>query len=440
MIAIPESCDLLSLASSLRSGNFPCLDYLNRLEALFDATEPDLHAFLPEQNRFARLRQEASELFERYVDPEHRPPLFAIPFAVDDTYHVSGFVTRAGSHLDPELLSGPEAPCVTRLRRAGGLILGKTATGEFGYSASAPTHNPHDPTQPLAMASAGAAAAVASGLTPLALGTQTLGAANLAASRCGVIAFKPSYQRLTTEGVIPLAPSLDHCGLLAGNLASLQWIFGLLTPVQRVAPVARPLNIGVCEDIVPEAIAPTIREHLQTTCETLRAEGCSVQSIPAPPSADHLTSLWLDLVAAEAADIHGAWYAAHPERYRKEFAELIIRGEQVPAVTAARARASRLMLRNRLENTMQQYQLDLWINPSVATTRSSNVLMDSALQLPWVVSGLPSLVLPAGFVDDGLPMGIQLTGRWYGDEHLLQCGELVAEMIEKHDFTRSGWF
>ncbi|UCC54339.1 MAG: hypothetical protein JSV68_10295, partial [Anaerolineaceae bacterium] len=121
---------LPALAQALRSGRLPLLDYLERLQSQFQQREPQVLAFVPEPDRFTRLQREARELLKKFPDPERRPLLFGVPLGVKDIFHVSGFVTRAGSSLPEELLQGPEAPSVTALRNAGVLILGKAVTTE----------------------------------------------------------------------------------------------------------------------------------------------------------------------------------------------------------------------------------------------------------------------------------------------------------------------
>ena len=119
------------------------LQRIDNLESYFDQRESQLLAFLPEAGRFERLRREAQFLLDRYASMEARPPLFGVLVGVKDMIRVDGLLTRAGSQLPPEALQGSEAECVTRLRQAGALILGKTQTSEFAYSAPTTTRNPH---------------------------------------------------------------------------------------------------------------------------------------------------------------------------------------------------------------------------------------------------------------------------------------------------------
>ena len=191
---------------------------IDQLEDHFNKREPEVLAFLPEAGRFDRLRREARQLLDRYPQPDQRPLLFGVFIGVKDIFRVDGFPTRAGSRLPPDLFAGEEAESVTRLRQAGALILGKTVSTEFAYFAPGPTRNPHHLQHTPGGSSSGSAAAVAAGLCPVALGTQTIGSIIRPAAFCGVVGYKPSYDRISRSGVIPLSPSLDHVGLFAADV------------------------------------------------------------------------------------------------------------------------------------------------------------------------------------------------------------------------------
>ncbi|MDQ3007957.1 MAG: amidase, partial [Chloroflexota bacterium] len=173
---------------------------------------------IPEEDRFGRLHEDAETLVLSYPDLITRPSLFGALVGVKDIFHVEGFVTQAGSRLLSGLLQGTEAKSVTRLKEAGALIFGKTVTTEFAYFFPGPTRNPHNPEHTPGGSSSGSAAAVAAGFCHMALGTQTIGSIIRPAAFCGVVGFKPTYDRISREGVIPLSPSLDHIGFFTSDV------------------------------------------------------------------------------------------------------------------------------------------------------------------------------------------------------------------------------
>jgi Asp-tRNA(Asn)/Glu-tRNA(Gln) amidotransferase A subunit family amidase len=191
---------------------------LNHLEDRFNQIEPHIMAFIPEVGRFKRLHQDLAYLVKKYPDPQSRPDLFGIPVAIKDLYHVSGFLTRAGSRLPPEILTAEEGEVIKKLKLSGALILGKTVSTEFAYFAPGPTRNPHNINHTPGGSSSGSAAAVAAGLTPLAFGTQTIGSIIRPAAYCGVVGFKPSQGRIPTDGIVPLSPSVDHVGFFTSDV------------------------------------------------------------------------------------------------------------------------------------------------------------------------------------------------------------------------------
>jgi len=162
---------------------------LEQLEERFAQREPSVRAFLLEPGRFKRLRREADEAFAKHPNPHTRGPLFGVPLGVKDVFHVDGLPTRAGSRLPPEELTGQQAGAVARLRAEGALIAGKTVTTEFSYYTAGPTRNPHHTLHTPGGSSSGSAAAVAAGLCPVALGTQTIGSIIRPAAYCGVVGF-----------------------------------------------------------------------------------------------------------------------------------------------------------------------------------------------------------------------------------------------------------
>jgi Asp-tRNA(Asn)/Glu-tRNA(Gln) amidotransferase A subunit family amidase len=422
--------ELAQLAANLRAGELLLPDYLDYLEARFQEVEPIVEAFLPEPDRFVRLRREARSLLERYPLPESRPPLFGVPVGVKDIFHVRGFTTRAGSDVSPELLQGPEAAAVTALRYTGALILGKTVTTEFAYFAPGPTRNPHNPAHTPGGSSSGSAAAVAAGLCPLALGTQTIGSTIRPAAFCGVAGFKPSYDRVSREGIIPLAPSLDHVGFFTRSVAGMVRVAALLcagwqTPVLPPRPVfAVPAG-----PLLERADAAT-RNWFAEITDRLQAQGFTVVSIPVLEELDRLETIHRSLVAAEAAEVHAGWFAAEDFHYRAETAALLTKGAMIPLELVTAARAGREGLRAQLQEQMERHGVDLWLAPAAVGPAPAGLEStgDPIMNLPWTYAGLPAVTVPAGAVGE-MPLGLQLIGRWYGDEVLLALAQQIEVAV-----------
>jgi Asp-tRNA(Asn)/Glu-tRNA(Gln) amidotransferase A subunit family amidase len=418
------------LANLLRYHDGALQEYLAWLEARFEAIEPGLLAFLPEPDRFARLKEEADKSIDQFPDPSRRPALFGLPIGVKDIFHVSGFVTHAGSSLPVEVLNGEEATCVTGLRQAGALILGKTVTTEFAYFAPGPTRNPHNPEHTPGGSSSGSAAAVAAGLVPLALGTQTIGSINRPASFCGVVGFKPTYARISTQGVIPLSPTLDHIGYFTFDAGSAAWVAPLLLDGwRRIDPGERSLRLALPIGPYLEEADDISLERLEQDAGILRAAGHEVIELPVMDDFDAIVERHNMILAADATHVHQSWYGSFSEKYHPKTADLIRRGDLISPESYQKGLHEKARLRTTLEDVMDKNEIDAWISPSAPGPAPQGLEStgDPVMNLPWTQSGMPSLTLPSGKTDEGLPLGLQVTARAGQDEELL----LWASQLER---------
>ncbi len=361
------------------------MNKLDLLEARFAEREPEVLAFLPEEGRFERLRREEAALHARWPDPTKRPPLFGVPVGVKDVFRVDGFETRAGSRLPPELFAGPEASCVTALREAGALILGKTVSTEFAFFAPGPTRNPRNPEHTPGGSSSGSAAAVAAGLCPLALGTQTIGSILRPAAYCGVVGFKPTYGRVATDGVIPLAPSLDHVGLFTQDAGAARAVASLLCSRWRPEDPERRPRLGVPEGPYLERASPEAQDHFWSVCDRLTVAGYEIAIVPALADFEEIAQRHHRIVAAEAARVHADWFPRHADLYEPRTVELIRRGRGIPDTQLEEDRLGRDRLLDVLTRRMDDYRFDLWISPPALgpAPRGLDATGDPVMNLPW---------------------------------------------------------
>jgi Asp-tRNA(Asn)/Glu-tRNA(Gln) amidotransferase A subunit family amidase len=347
--------------------------------------------------------------------------LSGVLVGVKDIFHVAGFETRGGSRLPPEALQGPEAASVTALRQAGALVLGKTVSTEFAYFAPGPTRNPWNPEHTPGGSSSGSAAAVGAGLATLALGTQTIGSILRPAAFCGVVGFKPSYERISREGVIPLAPSLDHVGFFTPDAAGAARAAAVLCRDWRPrAPKGKP-RLGVPEGAYLERALGEGLVHFRQACHRLADAGFEVVAVPALQDFAEIVERHYRIVAAEAARVHRDWFARFEDLYAPKTAELIRRGQTVTDDELARDLDGREELRDALTAAMDEHGLDLWLSPPAlgAAPRGLDSTGDPVMNVPWTQAGMPALCLPAGRNPAGLPLGLQIAARWWADEALL---------------------
>src|SRR5579859_3697840 len=322
---------LSTTAAGLRSGTIDLLTYIEEVDDWIEMAEPFVQALLPEPGRRARLLAEAVSLQERFPDPANRPPLYGTLLGVKDLFRVDGFCTRAGSRLPPEVFNGPEAVCVSRLKAAGVLILGKTVSAEFAYFEPGPTRNPHHLDHTPGGSSSGSAAAVAAGFCPLALGTQTSGSVVRPAAFCGVVGLKPSYGRISCAGVIACASSLDHVGFFTQDAAGL----ALVAPVlydqwQTIETPSRPI-LGVPDGPYLAQASEEGLAAFQRQLNRLQNAGYTVRHVAALSDIEAIKTRQSQIVFAEMAQVHTSWFAQYESLYAPRTMSAIRAGQHIEA-------------------------------------------------------------------------------------------------------------
>lgn len=430
-MSAPPKRPLLSLAHELRSGSLDLEEYLAELEVLFTLLEPSIHSFVEEENRFERLRRDAQSLKKKYPHPPNRPPLFGLPVGIKDIFHVDGLPTKAGSNLPPEELQGHEAASASLLKQAGALVLGKTVTTEFAYFSPGPTRNPHNLDHTPGGSSSGSAAAVAAGLSPLATGTQTIGSITRPASFCGIVGYKPSYDRIDRMGVIPLSPSLDHVGIFSDDVAGAELVAGLLCPHWQLAVTYNSPVIGMPNGSYLQHASDEALDNFEAASQRLSEGGCTLKQVPVFTNFDEIVERHNLILAAEAARIHARWYKKYGDRYHEKTAALIEKGRRISNEDLEKALIERRQFVQELLRLMDELDLDLWISPSApgAAPKGLDSTGDPIMNLPWTHSGIPTISIPSGVNDKGMPLGLQVAGRWYEDETLFAWSTHLEPMI-----------
>jgi Asp-tRNA(Asn)/Glu-tRNA(Gln) amidotransferase A subunit family amidase len=417
-----NSFPLAATLEKLRGGQMDLAAYVDEMCDRLEKLDSHIEAMLPEPDRRSRLKSEAKALQARYPKPAGRPPLYGALVAVKDIFHVSGFVTAAGSAVPPELFAGPEARCVQRLRDAGVLILGKSVTTEFAYFEPGPTRNPHNLSHTPGGSSSGPAAAVAAGLCPLSIGTQTIGSVIRPAAFCGVIGFKPTLHRIPTAGLVYFSRTLDQIGFFTQDLAGTELAASVLCDSWKPAPApATQPVLGVPTGPYLEQTEPEALEAFKRQLSKLESRGCKIKNVPALHAIGDLNTLHRRMVFAEFAREHAKIYAVHAPLYRKRTAEIIEIGKKVSDQELASARTNCSALRQELETAMAQAGIDLWVTPSALGPAPEGIQAtgDPNMNLPWTHAGMPAITLPAEKARNGLPLGLQFVAPFGEDEKLI---------------------
>jgi len=376
---------------------------------------------------------------------ERRGPLHGIPLGIKDIFYTAGLRTEAGSKVCSGFVPSYDATAVARLKEAGAVILGKTHTTEFAYFDPAPTRNPWNTAHTPGGSSSGSGAGVAAGMCLAALGSQTLGSVLRPAAYNGVVGFKPQHGRISTYGVVPLSPTLDHVGVLARTVTDAALIFqaiaghdprdyrSLTEPVpdclgnleKQEAP-----RLGLVRQFFYDHADAEMRAHTDSVAERLSRAGAKVEEVTLPPSFVSIVDNARIIMAVEAAAYHQEMFGKRREQYRAGIKKLIEDGLAFSATEYARA------LEVRLQQTACALplleQVDALLTPGAPGAAPKGLASTGSpiMQGPWTIMGVPAISLPTGLSQDGLPLAIQLAGPPLAEDRLLAVARWCERALD----------
>lgn len=396
---------------------------------------------------------------------EYRGPLHGIPVSLKDLIDTRGIRTTAGSRILSARVPDGDAAVTERLRAAGAVLLGKNALHEFAFGVTTdnphfgPTRNPWRPDRIPGGSSGGSGAAVAAGLGPASLGTDTGGSIRIPASLCGVVGLKPTYGRVSRRGVFPLSWTLDHVGPLARTVEDAATVLHAIAgpdpgdpstlghPVPDfVAGLRQPpagARIGVVTDAYHEEMAEDVRVLFRAALDVLASLGFRAEPAPYPRPNDGRTSAFA-IILAEAASVHEDWVRDRPEDYGPETLDLLRQGLFVTAAQYLRAQKVRALLLQEMEDLLRPYAaLVLPTTPTTAPAikQKTIALAGREVEVRGLLTrftrlinlvGLPAISVPCGFGADGLPVGLQIVGRPMDERTILAIAHAYEQATPWH--------
>jgi aspartyl-tRNA(Asn)/glutamyl-tRNA(Gln) amidotransferase subunit A len=370
------------------------------------------------------------------------PVLAGMPICVKDIVDVAGMPTTAGG---AEWIRHPEADAtvVARLRAAGAIVIGKGNTNEFacGIDGRNPhkgdCRNPYDRTRLSGGSSSGPAAAVASGMAVAAIGTDTSGSIRVPAALCGVVGIRPTRGLLPSDGVVPLAWSLDAVGSIARDVPEASLVLDVMAGRERSTPrpEVRGLRLGLATELLDRCEEP-VAEAIEAAVEVLREEGAEVVDL-ALPDLERANAIHRIVQACEVATAHAAWFERQRDLYAPEVRARIEPGYRLGAKVYLRAQRHRRLYTRAFAATMAG--LDAVLAPSSpilappieaeeVTIRGERRRARPALlscAMPFSLLDCPAVSVPIG-LREGLPVGLQVLGRPHSEELLLRVA-MTAE-------------
>lgn len=358
-------------------------------------------------------------------------PLHGIPVGVKDVLDTRDFSTRCQSPIYAYAQPFVDAYSVAAVRRAGAIVLGKTTTSEFAYVTPPTTRNPHHPGYSPGGSSSGSAAAVAAHMVPLSISTQTGGSTIRPAAYCGIVGFKPSFGLINRAGLKSLAESLDTIGAMGRSVDDVALLAGVMAYRSLpCAPLQRRYRIAVCADFLQPWAQQDALEHMAEAAHRLENAGAELIPIALPEIFERLVQDQTLIMEYEAARALLAEQQEHSDLLSVGLRERLERGWRHKwseyRQAQARAAACRRQWKFLLAGT------DAFLTYSAcgqAPRASPEHAGDSVMNRAWTLLGVPCIALPAGFGDQGLPLGIQLVGEAGRDESLLGVARWVAGKI-----------
>jgi Asp-tRNA(Asn)/Glu-tRNA(Gln) amidotransferase A subunit family amidase len=398
-----------------------------RLETLSDWLRADLKAReLGVQACLERIRSQ-DESIHAWVQvlPQKvsgTGKLAGIPFGVKDVIETRGLSTEYGSPVYKGRIGTVDAAIVTELRGRGAVLLGKTYATAFAYRDPPPTRNPRNLEHTPGGSSSGSAAAVAAGMVPFALGTQTLGSVLRPASYCGVTGFKPSYGLFSMDGVLPLAGSFDTLGFFTHTPSDM---LALWESLGRTAGREETFAVGA-PDPMPK-VEPEMMTAFQSALSSLRNSGVSIRAVDISDMLAKLATAANTVLFYEAARIHRERFNEYGDRLG-QIAVLVREGREIPDARYDEARQYISQSRTRI---IELYKATPVILVPAATGPAPLGLSytgDASMNAPWTAMGVPAITIPMP-VGDGLPLGLQFTAEPGAEAQVLRTAVRLHRML-----------
>lgn len=372
----------------------------------------------------AGAREAAAVLDREAKQGRFRGPLHGVPIGIKDIVDVAGWPTLAGSRLRAGHVAEADADIVERLRDAGAVILGKTVTTEFASFDPPPTRNPWNLQRTPGGSSSGSATAVALGMCLGAIGSQTGGSITRPASFCGVAGCKPTYGRVSLDGIVPLAHSMDHPGPLARTVADLALLLDVIARQDpsdtslNVTALAEPPRLAHLGGYFHEQAAPEVRESMRDAVAKLQTAGAPIRSAELESDLTDVLKRHRRVMAVEAAEYHRPWFPQRRNEYGHWIAGLLDEGWATTAIDYAAA--LRQQTEFQIEVLLALADADAIILPSTVTPAPTiETTGDPRFNSLWSYCGLPTVTVPCSLSPDGLPLGLQLVGWPYQEGNLL---------------------
>ena len=447
---------LAEAGALIRRGDLSPVDYAQALLERIEAIDGDLDAFLEVAKDQALA--DASQAEKEIAAGEWRGPMHGIPYGLKDIIDYAGLRTTAHSKILEDNVAGRDATVTAKLKEAGAVFLGKTSTHEFALGGPSfdlpwpPARNPWNRARHPGGSSSGSGAAVASGMLPAALGSDTGGSVRHPASMCGIVGMKPTYGRVSRVGVVPLSFSLDNLGPMTRTVEDNAILLGVIAghdardPASARADVpdftgglgqgVEGLRIGHVRHFYTTDMEaePDMAAAIDDAAERFAALGAVVEEVELGPLSDY-AGVNRVILTSEAYAVHEQWLKQRPGDYAHFTRERLLPGAFMRAADYIQALRHRERMKNAYAELMRDYDVLLTASSMQTACAIDDVeaierTYARQARTPFNVVGGPALVVPAGFAQDGLPLSIQIAGRAFDEATVYRVGHALEQATE----------
>ena len=449
----PYELTVSQAAQQIKDKKLSPVDLAQSLLERIDATDKDLKAWVTIDRE--EVLTNAKEREEEAKQGKTRGLLHGVPVGLKDIFYTAGMKTAAGSKVYADFVPDFDATSVAKIKEAGGIILGKAVTTEFAMGDPSHAINPWNPAHTPGGSSSGSSVAVASRMCAAALGSQTGGSTCRPAAYNGIVGLKPTYGRISRYGVVPVSWSLDTVGILVRTVADAAIMLQVMAghdpqdpgcPDQPVPDYLEAMSrqndsprIGLIKEFFYDKSTPEVRSHTDAAVEKLAQAGAIIQEISLPESFASAHSCQRIVSNVEAAAYHEESYRDRADEFGPKARSSIEMGMLIPSVRYVQAQRARRQFR--VDMMAMVREVDVVLTPAIQSPapRDLSTTGDAMFQQPWTSSGLPSIVVPSGLSQDGLPLAIQLAGLPWDEGKLLAaagwCESVLGVSLSPPDFS-----
>jgi Asp-tRNA(Asn)/Glu-tRNA(Gln) amidotransferase A subunit family amidase len=432
----------LQLRDEMARGGCKAVEAAEACLARIAEREPEVEAWAHLDPAYALRQAEAADAYRASGRPIG--PLHGVPVGIKDIVDTRDLPTENGTPFDAGRRPAEDAALVQRLRQAGAIILGKTVTTELAVFTPGKTRNPHDPQRTPGGSSSGSAAAVAAGMVPLAVGSQTNGSVIRPASFCGVVGFKPSRGLVPRSGVLAQSPTLDTMGVFSRTIEDAALLADAIAGHDDGDPqtvsAAAPQLLATAQSRPP--VQPSfalvrspvwakaegdVREGFGELSETLWDR---IEAIELPEPFDRAHDWHRTINLAEMARYYARYYDRDPMLLSDRLRGMLEEGAAIPAADYIRALDGIARLNAGLNRLFERF--DAIVTPAAAGEAPvGQATGDPAFSTIWTYCGVPAITLPLLTGSNGMPIGVQLVGRFYYDGRLLRTARWLSSRLQE---------